>query len=697
MASILMIEDQAFHREVLTDILMEIGHQVTAVSTGNEAMKVTSDNSFDLILTDIFLEGENGLEVCLKLSSSRPDVPIIIMTASPSLELAIQSIRQGAYDFLVKPLNKEMVIIAVQRALERKRLIDEKNFLIQQLMDSNRVLKSFQKITLATVSMQRPKTILGKAVRGIIDVTGSSGGAVLLKAENLKLPFPYVLKGDDGGPGPAGKDFEMIYGAFAKGTRQIFMPPAKNGKSLPSIRFKGPLIAESFDLEDGIYGGVVLWKDAGLAPFQPADHSVLSAILRTMGYLLNARLRQRVLQNVNRRLNRRIMNSSAQMKKIRSKLENLVFEVEKEKTKSSEAIQRLEILNRIGQEMGSFVDIERHIQKVMKLCMEALQAKIISLMLLDRDADRLYIKYAIGLPGKIIETTSVKPGEGISGWVFQKNKPLFIGNVETDRRFHKTSHEQYETSSLISTPVCSNEKVIGVLNVNNKIDGSPFTSQDLDLLVFVSHEVGIAIDNTNLYEDIQKSYFETIRALIRVLEAKDETTKGHSERVTNYCLAIGKMMGLSHQAMEILKRAGILHDLGKVAVDLSILRKEGKLTEEEYNIIQKHPLVAAEIIRPMQYMEEVQKCIKQHHERQDGHGYPHGIKEICLEAKILAVADSYDAMTSWRPYRAPLKKEEALRELKQCSGTQFDPEVVKAFVKLIRMNSTDIILSGDNF
>jgi putative nucleotidyltransferase with HDIG domain len=687
MASIIVIDDQVFQREFCRDILVKDGHSVTAVATGTEALDRLGENDFDLALVDLVLEEESGLEVCQEIMKSAPEMPVIIMTASPSLVAAIESIRQGVYDFLVKPLNRDMVFLSVQRALERKRLIEEKNKLINQLMDSNRLLSSFQKITVSSLSSQRPSSSLRRTLRGIKDVTGSAGGAFLMKIPGLRLSFPFPSLPEKDHPGPGEKDLESIHeGISTEMSRHISPPPS--GESLPvDISYPGPLMFAIID--DGLDppGVLVLWRHEGGDPYSSVDLSILESSLKPTAFFLKAHIRQNRMHKENRRLSRQVTDSSNKMSGIQKDLERLLQEVEKEKTMRSEAIQRLEMINRIGQEIGSFVDIESHIERITNLCMQTLGAERISLMLYDEEGDHLYIKHGRGLPTGVADSTRVKKGTGISGWVFENNEPLFIQDVEKDPHFRKFNHPQYTTNSLISAPIRLKGRAIGVLNINNKNDGSPFTREDLDLLVFVSNEVGVGIENTMLYEDVQESYFETIRALIKVLEAKDEATKGHSERVTFYCLAIAEEMGLSAQKKEILKQAGILHDLGKVMVDLSVLRKEGKLSAEEYDLVQQHPTVAAEIIKPMKYMREVQNCIQQHHERHDGQGYPMGIKDMCSEARILSVADAYDAMTTLRPYRPPMSRDAAVEELLRCSGSQFDPDVVTKFVKLVDSDS----------
>jgi response regulator RpfG family c-di-GMP phosphodiesterase len=181
---------------------------------------------------------------------------------------------------------------------------------------------------------------------------------------------------------------------------------------------------------------------------------------------------------------------------------------------------------------------------------------------------------------------------------------------------------------------------------------------------------------------INQMYIRSIDSLIKALEAKDFYTRGHSQRVTMYSVAIGKEMRLSPEQIEILRQASILHDLGKIGVREAVLNKPGKLTDDEYKEITLHPEVATKILEPIPYFRPLLPAILHHHERFDGKGYPDRLNgcDIPLESRIMAVADTFDSMTSTRAYRKALSLETANAEILRCSGTQFDPEIVPFFL-----------------
>ena len=190
---------------------------------------------------------------------------------------------------------------------------------------------------------------------------------------------------------------------------------------------------------------------------------------------------------------------------------------------------------------------------------------------------------------------------------------------------------------------------------------------------------------TKLYEKVNETYLGTVKALAVAVDEKDPYTKVHSENVARYAVAIAREMGFNPHQVEVVERAARLHDLGKIGVRDYILVKPDELTPEEWDEIKEHSIKSAKILEPLVFLNGVIKAVRHHHERFDGGGYPNGKAggEIPIEARILAVADAFDAMTSDRPYRRAMSRDEAIGELKRESGKQFDPAVVKIFLRLV--------------
>jgi HD-GYP domain-containing protein (c-di-GMP phosphodiesterase class II) len=289
--------------------------------------------------------------------------------------------------------------------------------------------------------------------------------------------------------------------------------------------------------------------------------------------------------------------------------------------------------------------------------------------------------------GKLLAPKTAIPmrESSVSTWVIRNRQPILIADINEAPQFDRFSELGYERKSLICAPLMVKDEIIGTISVVNKSDDSQFNSDEMEMLSTIAAQAAISIKNATLYDEQQQTYLNTIQALVSAIEASDSYTKGHSERVTRYSLELGRRLNLSADRLQILERAAILHDIGKIGVDLSLLHKEGKLTPQDIRDLQQHPSIGMHILEPIEFLHDVRVCIGQHHERFDGMGYPNRIKkdEQLLEARILAIADAFDAMTSDRPYRKALALDVAIAELHDNAGTQFDPELVEIFAQAI--------------
>ncbi len=230
------------------------------------------------------------------------------------------------------------------------------------------------------------------------------------------------------------------------------------------------------------------------------------------------------------------------------------------------------------------------------------------------------------------------------------------------------------------------DEIVGALSLYRK-GKKRFTLEEKRLYITIAPQISVALKNLQLYRDTRRLFIESIQALTAAIDAKDPYTEGHSERVTKLSLQIAKKMGFTEEELERLRLAALLHDIGKIGVEERILRKEVPLNDEEYEKIKMHPDVGARILLPIRELkEDVIPAMRSHHERWDGKGYPGKLKggKIPLFARIIAVADAFDAMTSDRPYRKAKSDQDAIEEILKNSGTQFDPKVVEVFRELVK-------------
>jgi response regulator RpfG family c-di-GMP phosphodiesterase len=232
----------------------------------------------------------------------------------------------------------------------------------------------------------------------------------------------------------------------------------------------------------------------------------------------------------------------------------------------------------------------------------------------------------------------------------------------------------------------------GVLCLGRDARSGAFLPDEKEFLLGYAQTTALALQRILLRENLETNLIDTISSFVNGLESRDAYSKGHSARVSLYAGEIGATMGLSPLQVFVTRRVGILHDIGKLVILDSILHKPGRLSKEEYALITRHPLVAYKILTPLRFLAQEAEAIKYHHERFDGKGYPDGLKgeEIPLPARIVSVADSFDAMTSTRPYRSALPQDVALSEVLRGEGIQFDPRVIEAFASIPRSRLSEI-------
>jgi HD-GYP domain-containing protein (c-di-GMP phosphodiesterase class II) len=342
-------------------------------------------------------------------------------------------------------------------------------------------------------------------------------------------------------------------------------------------------------------------------------------------------------------------------------------------------------LARLSAILNSSLDPKTVRKRALESVVELLECETGSLYLIDEETNELYFEVALGDKGAAVKKVRLKMGEGVAGWVAQKGQSDLVADTNLDQRWAKRVDEKSDfiTTNMITVPIKTKNKVIGVLQAINKLKNKKPDQSDLKLLESLSDQVAIALENARLYEKQKEMFFETAEAMATAIEKRDPYTGGHTRRVRDFSLATGKHLGLDEESLELLEITAILHDIGKIGVDDSILRKPGKLSDEEFEKMKMHPSYGYEILNNVKQLAPAIPGMRHHHERIDGRGYPNGLKgkEIPLLARIICVADTWDAMTSNRPYRDGLSDKIAYEEFKQNKNKQFDLKVVNAFLR----------------
>lgn len=295
------------------------------------------------------------------------------------------------------------------------------------------------------------------------------------------------------------------------------------------------------------------------------------------------------------------------------------------------------------------------------------------------------------------------PGLDISRTIVRKaveeKATLAASDVNRDLSLHPSeSIVGLSLKSVLCAPLLSKDSVLGCLYLDNRQNQAEYDEIDAELVTIFANQAAGAIDNARLVDDLQESYVQMLQSLVRAIEAKDPYTSGHTQRVKGYAQAIAREMRFDEEHVARLGIAADLHDIGKIGIREGIINKTGALSETEYTSIKEHVELGEQILRPLSHFADILPWIRGHHERWDGKGYPDGLKgERCpLEARILAAADAYDAMTSKRTYNDVLPPDQAIKRLRDGAGTHFDPSVVNAFERCLCRDSAGTMQSGDD-
>jgi putative nucleotidyltransferase with HDIG domain len=347
------------------------------------------------------------------------------------------------------------------------------------------------------------------------------------------------------------------------------------------------------------------------------------------------------------------------------------------------------VLLEVSSAVSASLDLDTVSGLILRESTEALGADHASLFLTDESSGRPGLRKARGFSEDEIDNIKLLGSwEVINHQLMAGKRSLIVNDVETDPIFRKKrlpfSREKIPVKSFLAVPLKKGREIVGSLIASNRRrPGHLFTKEDEELLIGLSNHIAIALLNAKLYQNLKNLFISTVISLARAVDAKDPYTSGHSERVTEYALAIGREMRLDDPFLENLRLSSLLHDVGKIGIRDNVLTKPGKLSRQEKDLMDRHPAIGARIVDTVDNSHKIIRGIREHHERFDGAGYPGRLKgrRISLEGRIIAVADTFDALTTNRPYRKSYTPKEAFFEIKRETSAQFDPKVVDAFIR----------------
>ncbi len=339
-------------------------------------------------------------------------------------------------------------------------------------------------------------------------------------------------------------------------------------------------------------------------------------------------------------------------------------------------------------------DLVSMLTQILKVAVEEVGGDSGYVMVVDEeDASQLNTEVAYSGDGAFDIPESLPVGEGLSGYVVEMSQPIALRN--RDRQPVECDGLQLGVRSVISVPLSSRvligsresgrEQTLGALTVIGDPAGAPFGPDEMELLCSMGSLMAVAVSNARMEGRQRTTFLRTLQSLATALEARDDYTRGHSQRVCEVSLMLAEQLGFGSEAIEELRVGTILHDIGKIGVPDSVLNKPGRLTDEEFAVMKSHPVIGYEICKPLMLPDGVLMIIRNHHEKLDGSGYPDRLKggELPPSLRIVCVADAFDAMSSRRPYRGVMDIDHVFSELSRGAGIQFDPVVVEALRDLL--------------
>lgn len=354
-------------------------------------------------------------------------------------------------------------------------------------------------------------------------------------------------------------------------------------------------------------------------------------------------------------------------------------------------VNRLAALREIDIAISGSVDLQITLNVILDQVCAKLHTDACNVLLFDSESQVLEYAAGRGFYSNAIKKSSLHLGQGVAGQTALNRKPIYIPDLSNSNFIRRDLLIDENFVSYYGTPLLSKGRVVGVLDIFQRSPLNPDEEWE-SFLETLSRQTSIAIDNALLFENLQRSndeltlaYQSTLEGWSKALELRDDGTQGHTQRVTNMTIQLAKKMNIKGKKLLYIRQGALLHDIGKIAIPDSILLKSGDLNDDEWEIMKRHPQFAYDLLDSIEFLRPTLDIPYSHHEKWDGSGYPQGLKgkEIPLAARIFAVVDVWDALSSDRPYRKAWPTKKTVKYIKEESGGYFDPEIVEKFLDLL--------------
>jgi putative nucleotidyltransferase with HDIG domain len=648
---ILLIEDSEDDARLVLREIQRGGYEVEfeRVETADAMRAALTRQSWELIICDFSLprfSAPNALEL---LKKSGLDLPFIIVSGTIGEESAVNALKAGAHDFIIKG-NFARLIPAIQRELKDAEVRHERKVREREL---EAVASVSSKLRAAKTLDEMLFQLLGQA----LELIEAKSGSIWLYDSTTDM---VELKAQRGWT-------EEYIGTSYRLGEGIPGLVVKLGRAIVAHEFRAdPQVTdENRDLIPAGIGGACV-------PLH-AEDSIVGVIF------INVTLPRELTK-----AEIRIINALAEIGG--NSIHRMYLHEQTVKQ-----LERLAALRSIDLAISSVFDLQITLTILINEVIKQLNVDAASVLLIQAGSGRLEYVAGQGFYTRKIEATNQRIGEGnASRAVIERHIIVVPDLVSQNGKFVRAQLLAEEGFvSYYAVPLITKGEVKGVLEIFNRSRLTP-DREWLDFLETLGGQTAIAIENSILFQDLQRSNFElalayeaTIEGWSRALDLRDRETEGHTQRVTDLTLKLARKMGLSDDRLTLIRRGALLHDIGKMGIPDYILLKPEELTEQEQQIMRQHPQLAYDMLEPIAYLRDALNIPYCHHEKWDGTGYPRGLAgtHIPLEARLFAIVDVWDALTTDRPYRKGWSTKKALKYIREESGKHFDPKMVEIFLQ----------------
>ncbi|MGZ9235531.1 MAG: HD domain-containing phosphohydrolase [Anaerolineales bacterium] len=648
---ILLIEDSEDDARLLLREIQRGGYNVESerVETAYAMRAALTRQPWDLIICDFSLpkfSAPNALEL---LKKSGIDLPFIIVSGTIGEESAVNALKAGAHDFIIKG-NFARLIPAIEREMKDAEIRHERRERERELeaialvSSSLRGAKTFDEMltrlldqTLALIEAPAGSIWLYDPINEMIECKIQRGGNDEAMSSSYRL-----------GEGIPGQVIQMGKAIVAGEFQHSEQVSAENRSQIPAGIGGAcvPLHAEESTV------GVLFVKVTQPRQLTQGELRILNALAEIGGNSIHRmQLHDQAIQQLN----------------------------------------RLAALRSIDLAISNILDLQVTLKLVINEVIKQLKVDAASILLIQFGSGKLEYVAGQGFYTRNIEATSLRIGEGNAGRAIVERRIVEVPDLmNTDGKYMRAQllgDEHFV--SYYAVPLITKGEVKGVLEIFNRTRLSP-DREWLDFLDTLGGQTAIAVENSMLIQDLQRSNFElemaydaTIEGWSHALDLRDRETEGHTQRVTDMTIRLARKMGFSQERLVFIRRGALLHDIGKMGIPDYILHKPEELSDEEQRIMRTHPQLAYDMLEHISYLRDALTIPYCHHEKWDGTGYPRGLAntQIPLEARLFAIVDVWDAITTDRPYRKGWPRNEALKYIREQSGKYFDPQLLEIFLQ----------------